>query len=331
MTQSSGYAVSRVLQGLGRRALLGAMLVAGLAQAQTGPVKLMVGFPPGGGTDAIARVLADKLKDQLGVSVLVDNKAGAGGQIAAQALKAATPDGNTLFLSHDHTITILPLVMKNPGFDSARDFVAVAGFATFVNALAVSGGTPAKSVAEYVSWVQKTGAGKGTVGVPAPASTPEFLVKVIGQKYQLDLQAAPYRGSAPMMADMLGNQINAGVGSVPDFIENQKAGKIRVVAVLGGARQAALPDVPTLAELGLAGFEDVPYYGIFAPRGTPQATLDKLSAAVAKVVALPDVHDRLTAMGLTVGYMTSAQLASREQAYAKTWARIIKDSGFKAQ
>ena len=331
MTQSSGYAVSRVLQGLGRRALLGAMLVAGLAQAQTGPVKLMVGFPPGGGTDAIARVLADKLKDQLGVSVLVDNKAGAGGQIAAQALKAATPDGNTLFLSHDHTITILPLVMKNPGFDSARDFVAVAGFATFVNALAVSGGTPAKSVAEYVSWVQKTGAGKGTVGVPAPASTPEFLVKVIGQKYQLDLQAAPYRGSAPMMADMLGNQINAGVGSIPDFIENQKAGKIRVVAVLGSKRQAALPDVPTFAELGLAGFDDVPYYGIFAPKGTPQATVDKISAAVAKVVLMPDVHERLTGMGLTVGYMTPTQLTEREQAYAKSWTRIIKDSGFKAQ
>ena len=311
--------------------VVSSLLAAGLAQAQSGPVKLMVGFPPGGGTDAIARILADKLKDQLGVSVVVDNKAGAGGQIAAHALKAAAPDGNTLFLSHDHTISILPLVVKNPGFEPHKDFVAVAGFATFVNALAVSGGTPAKSMAEYVSFVQKQGAGLGTVGVPAPASVPEFLVKVIGQKYQLDLQAAPYRGSAPMMADMLGNQINAGVGSVPDFIENQKAGKIRVVAVLGGVRQAALPEVPTFAELGLAGFEDVPYYGIFAPKGTPPAVIEKLSGAVAKVVAMPDVRERLTTMGLSVGYMTSAQLASRELAYATTWARIIKDSGFKAQ
>ncbi|MDP3863397.1 MAG: Bug family tripartite tricarboxylate transporter substrate binding protein [Rhodoferax sp.] len=310
---------------------MSALLAAGLAQAQTGPIKLMVGFPPGGGTDAIARILADKLKDQLGVPVLVDNKAGAGGQLAAQALKAAPADGNTLFLSHDHTITILPLVVKNPGYDSARDFVPVAGFATFANGLAISGGTPAKSMAEYVAWVQKQGAGKDTVGVPAPASVPEFLVKVIGQKYQLDLQAAPYRGSAPMMADMLGNQIHAGVGSVPDFIENQKAGKIRMVAVLGGKRQAALPEVPTFAELGLAGFEDLPYYGIFAPKGTPQAAIDKFGSAVARVIALPEVGERLTNMGLTVGYMTSAQLASREQAYAKTWARIIKDSGFKAQ
>ena len=310
---------------------LGALCMGNLAMAQTGTVRLLVGFPPGGGTDAIARTLADKLKDQLGTPVVVDNKAGAGGQIAAQTLKAAAPDGNTLFLSHDHTISILPLVVKNPGFEPARDFVAVGGFATFVNALAVSGGTPAKSMTEYVGWVQKQGAGKGTVGVPAPASVPEFLVKMIGQKYKLDLQAAPYRGSAPMMGDMLGNQIAAGTGSVPDFIENHKAGKIRVVAVMGSARQATLPDVPTFTELGLTGFEDLPYYGIFAPAGTPQATIDKLSSALAKVVALPEVHDRLTAMGLTVAYMTPQQLTSREQAYSQTWARIIKSTGFVPQ
>jgi tripartite-type tricarboxylate transporter receptor subunit TctC len=310
---------------------ISAFLLGGLAQAQTGTIKLLVGFPPGGGTDAIARTLADKLKDQLGTTVIVENRAGAGGQIAAQALKAAAPDGTTFFLSHDHTISILPLVVKNPGFDPAHDFVSVAGFATFVNVLAVSGGTPVKSMNEYVAWVRSQGAGKGTVGVPAPASVPEFLVKVIGQKYTLDLQAAPYRGSAPMMADMLGNQINAGVASVPDFIENHKAGKVRIVAVLGGVRQAALPDVPTFAELGLAGFEDVPYYGIFAPAGTSKAVIDRFSEAVAKVIALPDVRERLTTMGLTVGYMSPQQLASREHAYAQTWARIIKASGFQAQ
>ena len=310
---------------------LGALLFCHLVQAQSGPVKLLVGFPPGGGTDAIARTLADKLKDALGTPVVVENKAGAGGQIAAQTLKAAPADGNTLFLSHDHTVSILPLVVKNPGFSPAHDFVAVGGFATFVNALAMSGGTPAKSVPEYVAWVKSQGAGKSTVGVPAPASVPEFLVKVIGQKYGLDLQSAPYRGSAPMMGDMLGNQIAAGTGSIPDFIENHKAGKIRVVAVMGTTRQATLPDVPTFAELGLAGFEDLPYYGIFAPVGTPQATIERISAALAKVVAMPDVHERLTAMGLSVGYMTPAQLTSRERAYSQTWDRIIKASGFVPQ
>jgi len=318
-------------QSLRATVALLACLAAGSAMAQTGVVKVLVGFPPGGGTDAIARILAEKLKDQLGAPVVVENRAGAGGLIAAQALKAAAPDGNTFFLSHDHTISILPLVMKTPGFDPARDFVAVAGFATFVNALAVSGGTPAKSVNEYVAWVRNQGAGKGTVGIPAPASVPEFLVKVIGQKYALDLQGAPYRGSAPMMADMLGNQIGAGVASVPDFIENHKAGKVRIVAVLGATRQAVLPDVPTFTELGLAGFEDVPYYGFFAPAGTPKAAIDKFSDALAKVLALPEVREPLTAMGLAVGFMPAAQLASREHAYAQTWAKIIKASGFQAQ
>jgi tripartite-type tricarboxylate transporter receptor subunit TctC len=320
----------RFLNTLRNSVAVGALLLAGIAQAQTGTIRLLVGFPAGGGTDVIARTLADKLKDQLGSNVIVENRAGAGGQIAAQALKAAPADGTTFFLSHDHTISILPLVTKNPGFDPAKDFVAVAGFATFVNAFAVSGGTPATSMNEYVAWVRTQG-NKGNVGVPAPASVPEFLVKLIGQKYALDLQAAPYRGSAPMMADMLGNQIGAGVGSVPDFIENHKAGKIRVVAVLGGKRQAALPDVPTFAELGLAGFEDVPYYGIFAPAGTPRATIDRFAEAVAKVIAMPDVRDRLTAMGLSVGYMPPQQLAAREHAYTQTWTRIIKASGFQAQ
>ncbi len=294
------------------------------------PIRILVGFPPGGGTDAIARTLADRLKDELGAPVIVENRPGAGGQIAAQALKAAAPDGTTYFISHDHTISILPLVVKNPGFDPARDFVPVAGFATFVNALALSGGTPAKSFKDYIAWVKAQG-GKSAVGVPAPASVPEFLVKVIGEKYSLDLVAAPYRGSAPMIGDMLGNQIPAGIGSVPEFVENHRAGKLRVVAVLGGARQAAMPEVPTFAELGLAGFEDVPYYAFFAPAGTPQAEIDRFAAALARVIATPEVKDKLTAWGLTVGLLPQTQLAARERAYAQAWARIIRASGFQPQ
>ena len=314
-----------------RSALAASVLaLSGLSLAQTpSTVRILVGFPPGGGTDAIARLLGDKLKDELGTNVIVENKAGAGGQIAAQALKAAPADGSVLFLSHDHSISILPQVVKTPGFNPQTDFTPVAGFATFVNGLALSGGTPAKTFNDYIAWVKSRG--KDTVGVPAPASVPEFMVKVIGEKYKLDLQSAPYRGSAPMMADMLGNQIAAGTGSVPDFIENHKAGKLRMVAVIGPRRQALLPDVPTFAELGLAGFEDLPYYGIWAPQGTPKAVVDRYADAMAKVVALPDVKERLTALGLTVGHMSPQQLGEREKAYTATWARIIKASGFQAQ
>ena len=329
MTPSRRSLLSRLLR---TSAFLGAALTVGLASAQSGkPIRLLVGFPPGGGSDAIARTLSEKLKDELGVPVVVENRPGAGGQIAAQALKAAAPDGTTLFITHDHTISILPQVVKNPGYDPVRDFAPVVGFATFVNAFAVSGGTPAKSFTEYVSWVKTAGSGKGAVGIPAPASTPEFLVKLIGQKYQLDLVSAPYRGSAPMMADMLGNQIGAGVASVQDFIENHKAGKVRVVGVLGTKRQAAMPDVPTFDEMGLKGFEDLPYYGIYAPTGTPQKFITDFSNAMAKVLAMPDVRDHLTAMGLTVGHMSPQQLATRQQAYTEAWAKIIKTSGFVAQ
>jgi tripartite-type tricarboxylate transporter receptor subunit TctC len=317
--------------------LAGSAALAGLpAFAQTRTIRLLVGFPPGGGTDAVARLLGERLKDELGANVVVDNRPGAGGQLAAQMLKAAPADGNTLFLSHDHTISILPLVTKGAGFDPAQDFAPVAGFATFVNAFAVSGGTPAKTFAEYVKWIQGGGdkaggnsaAGRGTVGVPAPASTPEFLVKLIGEKYKLDLAAAPYRGSAPMMADMLGNQIAAGTGSVPDFVENHRAGKLRVLVVLGKERQAVLPDVPTFHELGLSGFEDVPYYGVFAPKGVPAPFVEQFQAAMAKVLAQPAVREQMTRMGLAPGYMSAKQLGERERAYTAVWTQIIRTKGF---
>ena len=301
----------------------------GLAQAQT-TTKILVGFPAGGGTDAIARILAERLQADMGATFVVENKAGAGGQLAAQALKAAAPDGHTLFLSHDHSVSILPLTMKSPGFDPAKDFVPVAGFATFVNAVALSGGTPARDFKAWIDSVKAAG-GKSALGIPAPASTPQFAVQVIGQRFGLDLVAAPYRGSAPMMADMLGNAIPAGVGSVPDFIENHKAGKLRVVAVMGTQRQASLPDVPTFTEVGIKGFEEVPYYGIFAPAGTPKATLDKLATGLQKAIAQPEVKDKLTAMGLTVAFMSGAELGKREVAYRDVWAKIIKDSGYQPQ
>lgn len=311
---------------------LAAGLALSSAWAQTPKsVRILVGFPAGGGSDVIARLLADKLKDALHAPVLVENRPGAGGQIAAQALKGAPPDGSTLFLSHDHTISILPLVTKNPGYDPQRDFVPVAGVASFVNAFAVSGGTPAQDFTGYVQWVKAQGGGKGAVGIPAPASTPEFLVQRIGKKYQLDLVSAPYRGSAPMVADMLGNQIAAGVGSVQDFMDQHKAGKIRVLAVLGRQRQATMPEVPTFSELGLQGLEDLPYYGLYAPMGTSQGEIQRISEAVSQVLLQPEVRKQLTGLGLAVDYMTPQQLAARERAYTLAWKRIIQESGFQPQ
>ncbi|MCC9597307.1 Twin-arginine translocation pathway signal [Rubrivivax sp. JA1055] len=317
----------RILQSLATVAVAAPWV----ARAEGRTVRLLVGFPPGGGTDAIARVLAERLKDELGAPVIVDNRPGAGGQLAAQALKAAAADGSTFLLSHDHTVSILPLVLRQPGFDPARDFVPVAGFASFANAFAVSARTPARSLREYVAWVRREGGGRGAVGIPAAASVPEFLVRIVAERNGLDLVAVPYRGSAPMMADMLGEQITAGVGSVPDFIENHRHGRLRVVAVMGTRRIAQMPEVPTLAESGVAGFEELPYYGVFAPAATPRPALDGFAAALSRVLAQPAVHERLTAMGLSVGFMEPAQLEARERAYRAAWARIIAASGFQPQ
>ncbi len=317
---------------ISRRSTLAALAALPFAsRADDKPIRLLVGFPAGGGTDAIARLLGEALQASLGTTVIVDNRPGAGGQIAAQALKTAPNDGTTFFVSHDHTISILPLVLKNPGFDPAKDFVPVAGFATFANAFAVSGGTPAASLPDYLAWVKKQHSGQGSVGIPAPASVPEFLVKLLGEKNGLNLLAVPYRGSAPMIADMLGNQISAGVGSVPDLITNHQQKKLKIVAVMGQQRQGVLPEVPTFAELGIAGFEDLPYYGLFAPAGTSPAVVERFSNALAGVIAQPGVKARLTELGLSVGMMSSVQLATRERAYAAAWAKIIKAGGFQPQ
>lgn len=312
--------------------LLGAAAVAAAPSvwADERPIHVLVGFPAGGGSDVIARLLAEKLQPELGRTVLVENRPGAGGQIAAQQLKAARADGTTVFLSHDHSISILPQVVKKPGYNPQQDFTPLGGFATFVNGIAVSPGTPAKTVPEYVEWVKSQG-GQSAVGIPAPASTPEFLVQLIAQRYGLGLVAVPYKGSAPMMADMLGNQIAAGVGSVQDFIEYQRAGKLRMIGVLGGQRQAAMPDVPTFSELGVRGLEDTPFYGIWAPKGTPRNFIDRFSRALEKVVAQPDVRAKLTDLGLTVDYMSPRQLDQRERAYTRVWSRIIAESGFEAK
>ena len=323
-------------------ALLGAAVPPVLAQQASGSaqststargLRILVGFPPGGGTDVIARMLGERLREELGQNVVIENRPGAGGQLAAQALKGSAPDGTTLFISHDHTITILPLVTKNPGFNPAQDFVPVAGFASFVNAFAVAAAIPATNLRDYLSWVQAQSEKKerGSVGIPAPASTLEFLVGVMRERYQLDLVAAPYRGSAPMIADMLGNQIPAGMGSVPDFIEYHKAGKLRVLAVLGGKRQAALPEVPTFAELGLQGLEDPPYYGFFAVAGTPRSAIERFSSALARVLGQAPVLAQLNQMGLSVEFMNAEQLARRERAYAQVWTRIVRESGFTPQ
>ncbi|RMX03009.1 Twin-arginine translocation pathway signal [Corticibacter populi] len=296
------------------------------------PVRMLVGFPPGGGTDMLARLLAAHLQQALGTAIVVDNRPGAGGQIAAQALKAAAPDGQTVFLTHDHTVSILPKVVRDAGFDTRRDFQPVAGLGTFVNALAVTGGHPAHSLAEYIDWVRgQQAADAGAIGIPAPASTPEFLVGVLARQFDLSLVPVPYRGSAPMIGDLLAGQIHAGIGSVQEFLELHQSGRLRVLAVLGGDRQTALPEVPTFEELGVRGFRDTPFYGIFAPKGWSEAQIARWEQATQQVLAVPEVRQQMQAWAIDVRYMDHRQFEAIEQAYSQAWSRIIEASGFQPQ
>ncbi len=320
-------------QTASQAAVLATVSVAGWrwSWASERPIRILVGFPPGGGTDVIARLLQEPLSQRLGRTVIIENKPGAGGQIAAQLLKSSPADGTTLFLTHDHSISILPQVVRHAGFDPEQDFTPMGGFASFVNTFAVSGMHPAKTFEEYLQWVRKDAEGRSAVGIPAPASTPEFLVKQLAQRYQLDLISAPYKGSGPMIGDMLGRQIEAGIGSVQDFVNYHKEGKVRVLAVLGGKRQPLLPEVPTFAELGMKGLEDMPYYGIYAPKGVPAAFQQRFAHALADSVQEPHIREQLEAIGLVVDPMTPAQLHQRERDYTAVWKRIIVESGFQPQ
>ena len=301
-----------VLGGLaGSAALAASAGWPSLVRAQGRTLRIIVGFPAGGGTDAIARLLGERLKDELRANVIVENKPGAGGQLAAQALKASPPDGNTLFISHDHTISILPLVSKNPGFDPARDFTPVVGFASFVNAFAVSPGTPAKSMQEYADWVKTAGQGKGAVGVPAPASTPEFLVKVVAERYKLDLVAAPYRGSAPMIGDMLGNQIAAGIGSVPEFL-------VKVIAQKYGLDLVAAPyrgSAPMMAAEDFASCDTARIFCFIFLRS--RSTLERLFSASER---LPPVFDWIA---MTMPRKFTSESGMRSYMRSTPWSMVI--------
>ncbi|MDO4705859.1 MAG: tripartite tricarboxylate transporter substrate-binding protein [Comamonadaceae bacterium] len=301
-----------------------------MAQAEdAGPVRLLVGYPPGGGTDALARLLARHLSQELGVTIVVDNRPGAAGQIAAQALKTSLPDGRTLLLSHDHAISILPQVLKRPGFDTHTDFQPVAGIATFVNCVAVASSHPARTWQQFVDWLhEQDKPSMLAVGVPVPASTPEFLVSRLAQKYEKKLMAVPYRGSAPMLTDLLNGQLQAGVAAIQDFMELHQAGKVRILGVLGSQRQSALPHVPTLAEMGIEGFESVPFYGLYAPSGIDMQWVQRWEKAVQKVLEEPSVHQKIHDWAMTACYMDHTELDSRERMHSQVWSRIIHDNGF---
>lgn len=297
------------------------------------PIRILVGFPPGGSTDVIARHLALGLQKELGRTVIVDNKSGAGGQLAAQALKAAKPDGTTLFLSNSHTVAMIPLTVLNPGFDPAKDFAPVGLVAIDPAVMAVSTamvGPDVKNLRDFAQWA-KTHTGNLGIGVPAPASSPEFAVTLIARATDVPFKAVPYRGAAPMVQDVVSGQVPAGIGAIGNALPFAKSGKLRIIAVDGAARLPSLPEVATFAEQGVKGIESVIFTGLYAPAGTPAPLIQTYNAAITKTVKSPDFIEKLAGIGATAASSTPAELGERVSGALKSWGEMVKAVGFKPQ
>ncbi len=319
--------------------LLGALALAltsatGTALAQNNAsIRILVGFAAGGSSDMIARQLAQGLQQELGQPVVVDNKPGAGGQIAAQLLKAAKPDGLTLYLSNSHTMAMIPLTVLNPGYDAAKDFAPIGLVAVNPDVFVINPsvvGNPKAGLKDYAQWA-KGNPDRGNVGVPAPASAPDFAVGIVAKALDADLRSVPYRGDAPVAQDVMAGQISAGIGSVGAMLQPAKAGKVRIVAVNGTSRLALLPDVPTYAELGIKGYEEMIYTGLFAPAGLPTDLVQRYSTALAKVVKSEAFADKLSAMGISAASSSPAELAARVAHTHKDWTVMVKNAGYKPQ
>jgi len=295
-----------------------------------GPVKLIVGYPAGGSADVQARTLSDKLAAELGTTVVVDNRTGAGGQIAADYVRNATPDGLTVLLANMHMMVMLPLTSKSVRYDPVRDFKAVGRIASFYEGIAVPAALPAKDVKQWLD-IARADPQKASYGVPAPGSVAQFMGYRLGTEVNTKLVAAPYRGAAPLVQDLLGDQISAGILPIADLVAHQQSGKLKVLAVNGAKRAALLPDVPTLKELGQPHFDNLEWTGLFVPAGTPRPIVDQLHAALGKALANKEVQERLLKLSSDPHPSSGDELGKLIEDDLKRWGPVIKASGFTAE
>ncbi len=322
------------LTSLLRRYSLGLACAAMLALpraaiAQAVPLKIMVGFPPGGGADIFARTVADKLKDVLNRPVVVDNKPGAGGMIAAQQFKAMAGDANTILMGNDHQFSMVPLTMKTPGY-TAKDFVPIAGLATYRLALTVNANSQATDMASYIARA-KADPAQANYGVPAPGSLPQFIGFSLGQASGAAMNVVPYRGGAPLNTDLLGGQIPASVDALGNVLAMHKEKKLRILAVSGTARSALAPDVATFAETGYRGLESSGWVAAYAAPGVSEAVANALGEALAKVMADASVRDKLLQMGFEPRYSNAKELTETVTRDTASWDAMVKRSGFALQ
>ena len=313
---------------LNRRMLVGlcAATLAGVASADGGTVKLVVGFPAGGSADLLARAVSDKLATALGSTVIVENRPGSGGRLAAAVLKAAAPDGRTILITPTAPIAIAPYTFRKLNYDPQTDFAPVAKLVDMPLAIAVGAGSPNKTLADLTHWF-KAHPDKAAFGTSAAGSQLHFLGIMYGQAAKVDLVHVAYQGGAPLLTDLIGGQIPAGIDQFP--LEFYKTGKIRLLAQSAGTRSPLLPDVPTFKEQGV-NVEGLAWMGAFVPAKTPEAVIQKVGAALIDAVNQPDVKAKLAASGFESAGQPANEFAAQVEADQARWKKVVEVSGFRA-
>lgn len=295
------------------------------------PVTMIVPYPPGGATDIIGRVLAQKLSERLGQQVVVDNRSGAGGNIGAEAAARAKPDGYALLMGAMTSHSINATLQKESNrFDLLKDFAPVAIVGTVPLVLVVHPGVPAKSLKEFIALAKSKP--DGLTMASAGNGSPQHLAL---EKFKLmtgtKMVHIPYKGSGPAMTDLIGGQITGMIETVPAAVSFVKTDKLRALMVTSAKRVDSLPDVPTAKEAGLADFEVSSMFGVAVPTGTPRPVIDRLNAELAKVLVLPDVKAKLLEQGVYAEVTTPEQAAKRLTDEVAKWAKVIKDANVKVE
>lgn len=296
------------------------------AQLQDTPARIVVGFPAGGSADAVARLLTEKLSAQLGRPVIVDNRPGAGGRIAAAALKSAPSDGSVVMLAPEALTVTNPLVFRKLAY-TVSDLAPISMVAEFPYVLAAGSVAGAKTLPDFVKWARQSPE-RASFGSPAAGSPLHFFGLLVGQVTQLPMVHVPFQGGAPLVTAMAGGHVPAGINTLGDMLEMHRSGKVQVLAVSGRERAPLLPDVPTFAEGGYPGTQVKGWYGLYAPAATSPAAIAQWNTALRKVLAERDVYARLMAIGLQPKPSSPAELRSAQEAGAAVWAPIVKASGF---
>lgn len=326
------------MTALTRRTLLaaaGAALAAPTlvrAQGDKGTIRVLVGFPPGGATDAIARVVVDRLPAELGQAVVIDNKPGVGGRIAADAVLAAPADGLTFMIAPNATPTFQMLVFRDQlKWNIERDFVAVATLASYPLGMAVSLATGATNAREFVEWARKNPKA-ANFGTPGLGGQNHFLGVQLAKTAGIELPVVPYKGTPPLVTDLVGGQVASAIGLLDGMLPQHRAGKIRVVGVFTKERSPLMPDIPTFAEQGIAVTSGEGWTGLWARAGTPAAEVERVQRAVQKVLALPEVRETMsTRLWVQPHYRATAEMAALQHAELAHWEPIIRASGFKPE